>query len=79
MRRRIFSKPVWVRVALFKHVVTVVSREHSVETKGHGGARVRLGLLNILAFLLIFVTLQSVPSDGNRRNFQGKIQQSRYF
>ena len=72
MRRRIFSKPVWVRVGLFKHVVTVVSREHSVETKGHGGARVRLGLLNIFAFLLIFVTLQSVPSDGNRRNFQGE-------
>ena len=42
-----------------KHVVTVVNREHSVETKGHGGARVRLGLLDILDFLPIFVTLQS--------------------
>ena len=42
-----------------KHVVTVVSREHSVETKGHGGACVRLELLDILDFLTIFVTLQS--------------------
>ena len=44
----------------------------NILTKGHGGARLRLGLLNILVFLLIFVTLQSVPSDGNRRNFQGE-------
>ena len=63
MRRRIFLKPVWARFGLFKHVVIAVSRGHSVETKGHGGAHIRLGLLNILAFLLIFVTLQSATVD----------------
>ena len=38
----------------------------SVEPKGHGCARIRVVLLNMLAFMLIFVTLPSPPPDENR-------------
>ena len=38
----------------------------SVEPKGHGCARLRVVLLNMLAFMLIFVTLPSSPTDENR-------------
>ena len=49
------------------------SQKHYVEPKGHEGVHVRVVLLNVFAFLLIFVTLKSPPPDESHYCLQHRL------